>query len=366
MPNADQQQLMIALFVPKHDTVAEWQKWRASTDLDTIDLRTQRLIPLLHERLSGKDRRHGDEGSYRGVHRYWWLRNGILRLQLAELIAMLGGAVVDECLILGGIALVDDVYASLATRPVIGVDLMIRAQGVPAATGTLRLTGFRSADCRAAAIESPWLVCLTWRQSENLLRSQDRGDLRLSWTAFGGEFDIEGLWHRAEERRIGGARVLKLGATGSLLQICVGGGRWSDVRPLRWVPDALLLIHTHDIDWDQLIDQARHNGLALPLSVALNYLSATFGASVSASVLSRFPALPVSQRNLQRHRARTTGTRDFRWRRAVHMHNRYRPRRKVSSQGSLLHFVRIMRSRSVEPGQITSRANKFDGHRGAS
>ena len=350
MPDADQQQLLIALFGPEHDTVAEWQKWRASTELDTIDLGMQRLIPLLHERLSDLDLQHGDQGRYRGVHRYWWLRNGKLRLQLAELIAVLGSAGVDECLIFGGIALIDTVYTSLAARPINDVDLMIREQDVSVAIGALRQIGFRPATCAAAAIESPWLDSLTQRQSGILLRCPDRGNVWLCWTTFGGESDIEGVWQRAKEHNIGEARVLTFGATDALVQICIGGIRWSTVRPLWWIADALLLMRTHEIDWDLLIDQARRYGLALPLSCALTYLSATFGAGVPVSALNGLSALPVSRRDLERHRALITRRSDSRWRRAARLLDRYRTHRQVSSKGSLLDFLRIMRRRSVGPG----------------
>jgi hypothetical protein len=59
-------------------------------------------------------------------------------------------------------------------------------------------------------------------------------------------------------------------------------------QSLRWVSDAWFIIERQrDLDWDLLLDSARHSHLVEPLAVTLGYLAEDLNAEIPSSFLHR-------------------------------------------------------------------------------
>lgn len=349
-PDGDQQRLLATLFAPDSGVEAAWMAWRAQTALDSLDMCSQRLIPLLHERLSAVNCRHEQEARYRGVHRYWGLRNCRQRVRLVGVITLLQQAGLKDFVVAGGMALIGDIYASPAARPVNEPDLLIRPQDAARVVSALRSAGFQPASGSAAAIQAPWLDSLARRQAGIRLRHHDGDELSLSWTLYGADTALEPLFQRSVEGAVAGALVRTLCPTDALIHACVEGVRRGDVRPLWWIPDALLLLTTHIIDWPLLLGSAARNGLGPPLSAALGYLETAFDAAVPAEVLEGLSGIPAHKNDLRTRGAGQAGRPEQAWRRALRVLRRYQLHREMSSQGSLLGFLEMTLQRPRQTG----------------
>ncbi len=72
-----------------------------------------------------------------------------------------------------------------------------------------------------------------------------------------------------------------------LLVVCVHGLRWSSLRPIHWVVDAMMLIENPrlPVDWPRLVAEARRRRLTWPLAAALRFLARDFRAAVPAEAI---------------------------------------------------------------------------------
>jgi hypothetical protein len=241
-------------------------------------------------------------------------------------------------------ALIGDVYASPALRPVNDSDLLVRPRDAAAAAGALRRLGFAPAGGSALALQPPWIDSLPARQTSIQLRHPRLGDVALSWVPFAAERNIDEIWARATPTRLCGAPVLRLSAGDHLLRICAGGIGRRDLRPLWWIPDAMRLLGRHAIDWTALTEQARRSGLTQPLSAALGYLAEAFDAPAPRDTLERLAAMGLEA---QDRMGAPEPRQDPPIRRAWRLWRAYRRHRRITARGSLLEFLRVVRNRPL-------------------
>jgi hypothetical protein len=122
---------------------------------------------------------------------------------------------------------------------------------------------------------------------------------------------------RARDAVILGSRVPVLSPADVLLHTSGRAACPRGRESHRWVADAWFIIHHHpDLDWETFLQAATHASLALPVSVALEYLAEALDARVPASVLSRLAVAsssgPPIGRELALLGARSAGRGGFR------------------------------------------------------
>ena len=99
----------------------------------------------------------------------------------------------------------------------------------------------------------------------------------------------EGFWKRAWPAGPGMDPCLRLSPTDQLLDICARGTKG------HWVCEAMMTIRGGKIDWELLLQLARHHDVMLPLGDALRYLRESFHAPVPRSVIWRLRRARVSR-----------------------------------------------------------------------
>lgn len=204
-------------------------------------------------------------------------------VQLLRLFAAQGIAAIP----FKGPALAADVYGDLALRRFCDLDIIVRRADVARAKDVLAARGYRLQPHSPLAREADHIRYL---YHHLFLRADDGAAVELHWAVsrsyFGFPFAQMQCWERLVPLRLAGARVAALAPEDLLLLLCVHGAkhRW---EKLEWVCGVAELTRAYpQLDWPQVLAQARalrsERLLLLGLRVADDLLGAVLPAQVRA------------------------------------------------------------------------------------
>jgi hypothetical protein len=265
-PTADEQLLLRAALLDGGRALDAWRRFRDTHDgIDHLDGDAYRVLPLLYRNLQAYDFEDPALGRLKGIYRHTWYVNQLLMRAGSHALALLEADGVDTMLLDGG-ALVACHVRDVGDRPMDSFGVLVHPHDAERALTTLSAHGWTSREQL-----SPRQLMRT-RRSVALV-NEDGGNLVLHWSAlFPGRYDEE-LWTDAVKVSFGGAQTLAPSPTDQLLLACMEGLGWTPA-PLRWIPDATLLIRSisEAIDWPSLVVRARQHAVALDLADALEFL----------------------------------------------------------------------------------------------
>ena len=178
-----------------------------------------------------------------------------------------------------GPALAAFLYDSIALRESVDLDILVRKMDARRTKSLLLMKGFQP------VIDMPPEREAKYIESQNSVPfiHPHRGiALDLHWGIIPRHYalpiQLEPMWNRLRSIRLGDENVLSFAPEDYLLLLCVHGGKHLWTR-LCWIGDIARLIHRHrNMNWENLILQARHQGceriLLLGLFLAWDLLSA--------------------------------------------------------------------------------------------
>lgn len=274
-PSEEQHLLLRAALLDGAEAVAAFQHWRNGIDLDAEFGRpAMRLLPLVCANLLRLGVNDPLMGRLKGVYRLTWCENQRLFHKMQPVLARLQSGGVD-ILLLKGVPLVLSYYRSHALRPMADLDLAIRPEQLDRALVLLAEVGWRG-DTPAPSPED-----LRYRHA---------------WwctDGAGGELDVHyhllrdclamtadrWFWSAVEPVDFHGVEALQLEPTALLFHTILHGVRWNEEAPIRWIPDALVIVRERGeaIDWERLLDFAATQNLTHRLALGLIYLAENFG-----------------------------------------------------------------------------------------
>lgn len=285
LPTWEQYELLRATLLPDRTAVAEsLRRWKATVRFDDIEIGALRMMPLLYRNLHrlGID----DEllPRLKGIYRQVWFRNQLILHQGMRALRALREERVPALVIAGG-ALIATVYDEAALRPMDDFDLVVRRQDFRRAVAAIMRSGWHlhpEAPDPEPHLEFHHAVAL---------RSEGPGEIDLHWASMYGHFDRRGedeFWRGSREASLAGEQVMVLSHEDQLIQLCAHATlRNTDIAPIRWVADALLLIEKSGraFDWTRVVEIARLRRLSLTMVRTLAYLRGGFDAPVPAQVI---------------------------------------------------------------------------------
>jgi hypothetical protein len=150
---------------------------------------------------------------------------------------------------------------------------------------------------------------LPYLSGVNLRRPDSPLEIDLHWHAIPFAEDDDDFWRAAQPAEVLGRSTHLLSPTHELLIALRHGAKWDSPPPVRWIPDAMLLLRAYEVDWDELCRQARKRNIVLIVLHGLRYLRETFAAPIPDTVVRELAATPVApfERRVYRARARQTG-----------------------------------------------------------
>lgn len=285
-PAGDQRLLLRAALLETEGPDA-WRGYVARRGgIDHLDGDGFSLLPMVFGNLRRRDPHAPEMGRLGGFYRRTWYANQMLLHAAAQAVAALEAAGVAVMLV-GGCALVSLDASDVGLRPVATVELAVAAGDRGRALRVLAGLGWsrRPAVSVALALRDWLRVALVRAGREQLVLH-----------CVVPRIDRAGAEQRiaAETAMVGGVAIRIPSATDQLLLACVGRRRTPPRAPLRWIPDAALVIRADSapIDRASLLARARARGAAAELDEALQLLATDYGLELSARTREPAPTGP--------------------------------------------------------------------------
>jgi hypothetical protein len=288
-PTEQQTLILRAALSPSESAMNAWLSLRGRLDLDSIDLASQRLLPLLERNLTRLGIKDPLLVRCKGIHRYHWSRNQVLFHRGRDLLAALAAAGVDT-LLLKGAALVTRYYGDPGLRPMNDFDVAVPAAAAAEAVAVLERSGWSSV----------YRITPSFRRVKHAALFEDRGRRHcdLHWRILeesSQAADDEDLWRASDEIEFQGQRIRILSPADQLLHVCVHGARWAPDAGIRWIADAMLIIAAGGIDWQRLADGAGKRRFVLRMRETLEFLRTAMAAPIPDAVVADLRARPETR-----------------------------------------------------------------------
>jgi Uncharacterised nucleotidyltransferase len=340
-PTGQQELLLRAALLKGQASIEAWERWKSSTDVEHLDVGSHRLLPHLYRNLQDQGVKDPLMATFKGVYRRTWYDNQLLFHQVSTLLLAFREAGI-ETMVLKGAALAILHYKDCGLRPMNDFDVMVPVEQISAAIELMRKLGWNPMPRSPEALTESYLSIVN---SHGFVHNAGR-ECDLHWHLFPEcchpDADID-FWQRSIPLQIHGVSTRSLSPTDHLLHICVHGAEWNPIPPLRWATDAMMIMSTSPIDWDDLVARGLERRLTLPLRDTLNYLHGKLAAPVPSKTLRSLDEIPTSRLEraeykykTQNYEAKTLGYLPVLWFRYLRLEGTDRSRHK------LLGFVKYL------------------------
>ena len=285
-----QQELLLAAATGGADSAPDaFRAWRAGINLeDAFDRGTYRLLPLLYSNMQRIGLKDPLMARLKGVYRKEWCTTHELFHAFKPMLAALEGHGI-RTLQVKGAPLALTYYRNYAARPMADADVVVPRDQVPRALEILESLGWQP-EYRPSPED------LKFRHAVWVADPKGRS-IDLHWhflyDACNDDADTH-FWSSVRALDFVGVPTRQLDPTNMLLHTIIHGVRSNPEPPIRWIPDALIIIDSHraEIDWNGMLAFARSQKLAYRLGLGLKYLARQHHAPVPQDVLERLPPRP--------------------------------------------------------------------------
>jgi hypothetical protein len=345
MPNEGQLMLLRACLLEEAPARDAWRRWRASVDVQHLDNGCYRLVPLLWKRLSSWRVDDPDMGTFKGVYRRTWYTNQLTIARAGTLVSGLAAAGIPS-MVIKGAAISLRYYQDAGLRPMNDVDLAVPRDRVQQAidvlfnsgwrAGITPLTGTQAGD---PTVNAGWKGGPRPRAAFDELyfgvrhahgfRGPQGAEVDLHWALFQGQCDPgidDAMWQAAEPMQVGASTAFVMRPEDELLLTVSHAARACPVPTIRWVADAVTLIHRAgaELDWSRLVEHTRRRDLGLIAGTLLGWLEEEFHPGVPRDVLAALRGMPAGPARRWAYRIRVsppsvwTGLEELRYLRRRH------------------------------------------------
>jgi hypothetical protein len=281
-----------------------YRAWRLTLDLATISYGQQRMLPLLQQNLT---RLHIDDPHierFRGVRRYYWVRN----LRALALVRPIFAALDQNripFLVLKGAALIAAYLDDRSLRPMDDVDILVADEHVASAVRTLITAGLTPPGLDPGLIDHQ-------RLRTELPAWPFHGadvNLDLHWRAM--HLDRrphadDRFWRDSRTVSLGGIPIRTLDPAHHLLHIFAHAAQdFAGTANQQWPADAAMLIRgSSDLSWQRLVQEAGTRRMSAIAADGLNFLARELNLPVPMAVIRE---LAAATRPSERMEARLRG-----------------------------------------------------------
>jgi len=288
-PNPADALLLQAALLQDDRALEAWRTWQQHLGQNPPDYTQLRLVPLLHHNLRGLGVDPRALRQYRNDTMVFWIRN-------QQLFRFASGAALEltasgiDTLVLKGVPLACRFYPAPGLRPMSDVDLLVRPEQAVEAIGLFTRHGWGCSNDAVIGLDNlEELVAV-----RNALNLRDPGsglELDLHWSLVKNSLaDVEPLWAQTEDLELHGQRLATLSASNHFLHACIQAADWNQVRPIRWIPDAAMILRNTVVDWDRIVSLAGRMDLTEVVHDAVGALQKLLGMEVPKDTLERLRA----------------------------------------------------------------------------
>jgi len=266
-----------------------WAEWKSTADLDSLDFGTHRLLPLIYRNLRTQGLSDPVLQKFKSVYRYYLYNNEVILHRSAAVLKVLREAGI-QTMVLKGAALVSLYYPQRGLRPMQDCDIAVPRSQALAAMATLRRLGWTSLWELAPEEFVSVRHSAPFANADGHMLDLHWGILYECWN----RNQDAAFWRRSIPVTICDQPTCTLEPTDQLLHIIWHGARWNGVPPIRWIPDAMMVLRgSADIDWQRFLRLTEFHHLELFVHRSLEWLRTRLGAPVPQFVLDKLQSLPV-------------------------------------------------------------------------
>jgi hypothetical protein len=288
-PNAEQMLVLEAALAPREQALAAYAAWRRTLDIAAeFSPEIFRLVPLLYDRLRQLGVDDDLTGRLKGAYRMAWVKSHRLADQARPIVQRLADSGL-KLMSIKGAPLGLRYYGNPALRPMADYDLVVPAGQVAEARRVLGELGYSS-----------WM-----RLDQDTIRFRhamvfvgpDGREFDLHWHV---SYDLcddgadRWFWNGAEPFELFDRSLWAPDATRMLFHTILHGLRWNEEPPIRWIPDAMMILRSAEIDWRALIGFAEQRAVSRRLLLGLRFLRERFAAPIPGDVIQRLALRPAS------------------------------------------------------------------------
>jgi len=304
LPTPTQELLLHAALGSGEAARRAFYEWKAQTDLaQPLDLGVYRILPLLYHNLRALNVQDAWQSRFKSVYRREWAHTQMVFQTMAKELRALHEAGI-KTLALKGAPLTLLYYRDYGLRPMSDFDVLVPTAQRCAAMERLTRAGWYPRERSPSNLTDNVCAVRDGWNFENARREQ----FDLHWHVLlecRNQAMDDDFWTRSIPLQIADIETRTLHPTDHLLFICLHGVRWNIVSPMRWIPDALMILRgaAAQIEWARLLALAEKFRLNLRLALALNYLNEQFQASIPTDFLQALNRIRVSERERQLYEA---------------------------------------------------------------
>jgi hypothetical protein len=302
-PTQDQELLLQAALLSGDRARESWQEWTRRASLDRLDYGSERLLPLLYHHLKSEGIDHPWAIALGKKYLVAWTKNQVLFAKASALLQQFLDAGISTML-LKGAALTVRYYKDFGVRPMSDFDFLVPTHRIREAIELVQRLGW------IPRLKSPERSLPAFISSHHALVFQNPGkfDLDLHWHVLVECLDRDAdqeFWERTVPIQLNGVPTLCLSPADELFHVCIHGARWNFMPPIRWVADAVTILHSGlDLDLNRIISLAEKRLMILPLRDTLLYLKDQFDLSLLTDVLKVLNRLPVTPQDDNEYKTR--------------------------------------------------------------
>ena len=301
-PTWQQELLLCAALLQGQKSIASWERWKTSVDIDRLDRGSERLLPLLYRNLHSQGVTDPLMRKFKVIYLRTWDANQLLFRNVSALLSSFRNAGI-ETIVLKGAALALLHYKDPGVRPMTDFDVMVPVEQQSAAINLMKKLGWTPIPRSPEGLTDTYLSVV---HGHGFTHPTGR-ECDLHWHLFPEccQPDADNdFWEQSVPFKVHGVATRSLASTDQLLHICVHGAAWNPIPPLRWAADAMMIVKTSPIDWDRLMAQAGKRRLILPLKGSLEYLHTRLGVHVPPEILRSLDKIPASRTDLAEYKYR--------------------------------------------------------------
>ena len=291
--------LLKASLLEGHAALAAYREWRPTLDLTTITYGQQRLLPLLQRNLIRLGIEDPLIDRFRGIRRYFWVRN-LNAMTFAQGIFAALDRVGVPFIVLKGAALVACYLDDRSLRPMDDIDILIPEDRLADAVAVLTKLELRPSHLSIRDILADGHL-RSLLSGEAFFRAKQVIDLHLKqvidlhWKAM--DLDRsphadDRFWQARREASLGGTRITVLDPAHQLLHIFAHAAP-SDAGSAvyQWPADAALIIRGEpDLCFGRLIAEAKRRRLSAIAAEALGLLANELNLPIPQNVIKQLRA----------------------------------------------------------------------------
>ena len=270
-----------------------WRQWHGENGMERLDHGSFRLLPLLYWNLHRQAVQHPMMGILKGIHRRAWVENRLLSRRLAPALETIHGAGIPTLMIKGA-ALGRLHYADVGLRPMNDLDVLVPEERAMETIRLLEEHGWRqttNGNFRMQKSDLSFRHALQFVSPEGL-------EIDLHWHALYlacFQSADEAFWKNSVPMEFEGIPTCTLCPTDQLIHACAHGLMWSEIPPVRWVADAVVVMRSAAIDWERLTSLTDQLRIVLPVREGLRYLADSLDVGVPAAAWEGFADRKISR-----------------------------------------------------------------------